>query len=280
MLCLHRRATPDPSSVLFCPVLLACPAPHPTPWGSPRFKERLQLGYRLLREHNDVTGAATLLFDIAPASNAKDWVSSLAVRQAGAPAASAVLKQHSDITGHAPHMRQVCVTRISAAAATPPSQPSSTLACRNHPCPPPLLCCPHHQVTRIQLACAAYKHAWYSRDDQQPLQPLSVHEGGLRLQDVRWMRAQWLLARTLCEALLKVCWCWWSPPSCCCQATFSSLLLPTAQQHCATCGSSCHAAAPACSGCQHTAASPAQHTASFLPSFVDSTHRTGTGAAP
>lgn len=142
MLCLHRRATPDPSSVLFCPVLLACPAPHPTPWGSPRFKERLQLGYRLLREHNDVTGAATLLFDIAPASNAKDWVSSLAVRQAGAPAASAVLKQHSDITGHAPHMRQVCVTRISAAAATPPSQPSSTLACRNHPCPPPFYAAP------------------------------------------------------------------------------------------------------------------------------------------
>jgi hypothetical protein len=61
---------------------------------------------------------------------------------------------------------------------------------------------PSNQVTRIQLACAAYKHAWHMRaDDSMASQAM---EGQLTLQEVCWMRAQWLLARTLCAALFNV----------------------------------------------------------------------------
>lgn len=44
-------------------------------WRESRFRERLQLGYKLLYEHNDAVGAATLLFDIAPSHYSRDWVS-------------------------------------------------------------------------------------------------------------------------------------------------------------------------------------------------------------
>jgi hypothetical protein len=139
-----------------------------------------------------VAGAATLLFDIAPAINAQDWVSELA-------AASVV------------RLLPVCSRTTSShilqptAGAAPPTQPSFT----SYLSPPtrsltaaPLCCC-HHQATRIQLACAAYKHAWHSRGDTSS-QPISIQAGGLKLQDVLWMRAQWLLARTLCAALFQV----------------------------------------------------------------------------
>lgn len=45
-------------------------------WQEHRFRERLQLGHRLLDEFSDVTGAAMLLLDIAPGRKPNDWVSS------------------------------------------------------------------------------------------------------------------------------------------------------------------------------------------------------------
>jgi hypothetical protein len=60
-----------------------------------------------------------------------------------------------------------------------------------------------HQVTRIQLACAAYKHAWHLRADDS-MASQALQEGQLTLQEAHWMRAQWLLARTLCAALFNV----------------------------------------------------------------------------
>lgn len=59
------------------------------------------------------------------------------------------------------------------------------------------------QVMRIQLACAAYKHAWHLRADGS-MASQALQEGRLTLQEARWMRAQWLLARTLCAALFNV----------------------------------------------------------------------------
>lgn len=45
-------------------------------WRESRFRERLQLGHKLLHEVGDITGAAMLLFDVAPSPRgAQDWVS-------------------------------------------------------------------------------------------------------------------------------------------------------------------------------------------------------------
>jgi len=56
----------------------------------------------------------------------------------------------------------------------------------------------------VQLACASYKFAWHTRPDPEELAPREMQEGSLSLADVRWLRAQWLLARTLCAALFHV----------------------------------------------------------------------------
>lgn len=68
---------------------------------------------------------------------------------------------------------------------------------------PPTRPSTHPQVTRIQMACAAYKHAWLSRADTS-MEAQQVQDGSLSLQDVRWLRAQWLLSRTLNAALYDV----------------------------------------------------------------------------
>jgi hypothetical protein len=68
---------------------------------------------------------------------------------------------------------------------------------------PPTWPSTHPQATRIQMACAAYKHAWLSRAGTS-MEAQQVQGGSLSLQDVRWLRAQWLLSRTLNAALYDV----------------------------------------------------------------------------
>lgn len=121
------------------------------------------------------------------------------------------LKLLLSITPFVPPPQTPCTHLL---APPPPSPPSTHMHPPSHPShsphpsltPHPTSSTPtlHVQVTRVQLACASYKFAWHTRPDPQELAPREMREGSLTLADVRWLRAQWLLARTLCAALFHV----------------------------------------------------------------------------
>lgn len=69
---LHKYLRPDDANSPAEQLLVAF-------WREHRYRERLQLGYRLIQEHGDVTGAAMLGQDLAPELDCnKDWVSEAA----------------------------------------------------------------------------------------------------------------------------------------------------------------------------------------------------------
>jgi hypothetical protein len=59
-------------------------------------------------------------------------------------------------------------------------------------------------MTRMTLACAVLRHAWTCDPEARLRPPAALRHGQHTPGEVAWIRALWLLCRTLCGAFGKV----------------------------------------------------------------------------